>query len=51
MHRVKQDLIESSLKEIELIVNSLKNNKLPGWDNMNPELLKTEQLFETVTWT
>lgn len=31
---------EPNLEEIEQIVNTLKNNKTPGEDNINSELLK-----------
>jgi hypothetical protein len=46
---------EPSLEEIKSIVESLKNNKAPGEDNINPELLKLagrdllENLHKTIS--
>jgi hypothetical protein len=37
---VQPELLEPNLDEIEMIINSLKNNKSPGEDNINAELLK-----------
>jgi len=37
---VELELPEPSMDEIELIVKSLKNNKVPGENNINSELLK-----------
>lgn len=33
-------MLEPNLDKIEMIINSLKNNKSPGEDNINAELLK-----------
>uniref|UniRef100_A0A2S2NGN5 Transposon TX1 uncharacterized protein n=1 Tax=Schizaphis graminum TaxID=13262 RepID=A0A2S2NGN5_SCHGA len=37
---VQPELLEPNLDEIEMIINSLKNNKSPGEDNINAELHK-----------
>jgi len=37
---VEPEMAESSLEEIKSIVKSLKNNKAPGKNNINSELLK-----------
>lgn len=37
---VEPEFPEPNLEEIEQIVNTLKNNKTPGEDNINSELLK-----------
>lgn len=37
---VQPGLLEPNIDEIEMIINSLKNNKWPGEDNINAELLK-----------
>lgn len=34
------ELLEPNLDETKLIINSLKNNKEPGEDNINSELFK-----------
>lgn len=37
---VQPEMLEPNLDEIKMIINSLKNNKSPGEDNINSELLK-----------
>lgn len=37
---VQPEMLEPSLDEIKMIIKSLKNNKSPGEDNINSELLK-----------
>ncbi|XP_025192756.1 uncharacterized protein LOC112592826 [Melanaphis sacchari] len=52
---VEPEVPEPSLEEIKSIVESLKNNKAPGEDNINPELLKLagrdllENLYKTIS--
>ncbi|KAL4154352.1 hypothetical protein QTP88_000231 [Uroleucon formosanum] len=54
---VEPEVPEPSLEEIKSIVESLKNNKAPGEDNINPELLKLagrdllENLHKTISTT
>lgn len=37
---VQPEILEPSLDEIKMIIKSLKNNKSPGKNNINSELLK-----------
>lgn len=37
---VEQEVPEPTLEDIKAIMESLKNNKAPGEDNINAELLK-----------
>ncbi|XP_022166471.1 uncharacterized protein LOC111031007 [Myzus persicae] len=39
-HTAEPELPAPNIEEIEIIIKSLKNNKSPGEDNINPELLK-----------
>jgi hypothetical protein len=39
-HTVEPELPAPNIEEIEIIIKLLKNNKSPGKDNINPELLK-----------
>ncbi|XP_015376954.1 PREDICTED: uncharacterized protein LOC107171242 [Diuraphis noxia] len=39
-HTAEPELPAPNIEEIEIIIKSLKNNKYPGEDNINPELLK-----------
>lgn len=39
-HTAEPELLAPSIEEIEIIIKSLKNNKSPGDDNINSELLK-----------
>jgi len=52
---MEPEVPEPSLEEIKSIVESLKNKKAPGEDNINPELLKLagrdllENLHKTIS--
>ncbi|KAL4098323.1 hypothetical protein QTP88_022957 [Uroleucon formosanum] len=39
-HTAEPELLAPNIEEIEIIIKSLKNNKSPGDDNINSELLK-----------
>jgi len=39
-HTAKPELPAPNIEKIGMIIKSLKNNKSPGEDNINPELLK-----------
>jgi len=42
-HTVEPELPAPNIEEIEIIIKSLKNNKSPGEDNINPELQKLQE--------
>lgn len=43
-HTEELELLSPNVEEIESIIKSLKNNKFPGEDNINVELLKIARI-------
>jgi len=39
-HTAEKEITEPALDEVKTIINTLKNNKTPGEDNINSELIK-----------